>query len=137
MRILPARADHVGCGTIVEDSQADGRSNRFRDGGKSLPLWHVPANSAGHSPRGTGRRGRSIAMSINRRTFVVRGTIAGAGLVLGLRLSPKALTQENAKARKKPVANPFDAWIHVKPRRENFSDRREIRDGAGNPHRVG
>ncbi len=54
-------------------------------------------------------------MSINRRTFVVRGTIAGAGLVLGLRLSPKALTQENAKARKKPVANPFDAWIHVKP----------------------
>jgi len=55
-------------------------------------------------------------MAISRRTFVAQGTIAGAGLVIGVRLSPvMAFAQENEKAQKKPAANPFDAYIHVKP----------------------
>jgi isoquinoline 1-oxidoreductase subunit beta len=55
-------------------------------------------------------------MAISRRTFVAQGTIAGAGLVIGVRLSPvKAFAQENEKGPKKPVVNPFDAYIHVKP----------------------
>jgi isoquinoline 1-oxidoreductase subunit beta len=55
-------------------------------------------------------------MAISRRTFVAQGTIAGAGLVIGIRLSPvKAFAQENEKGPKKPVVNPFDAYIHVKP----------------------
>ena len=55
-------------------------------------------------------------MAISRRTFVAQGTIAGAGLVIGVRLSPvKAFAQENEKAQKKPVVNPFDAYIHVTP----------------------
>jgi len=55
-------------------------------------------------------------MAINRRTFVAQGAIAGAGLVIGVRLSPvKAFAQENEKGPKKPVVNPFDAYIHVKP----------------------
>ena len=55
-------------------------------------------------------------MTISRREFVVRGAAAGTGLVIGVQLSvPFALAQENAKARKKPAPNPFDAWIHVKP----------------------
>jgi isoquinoline 1-oxidoreductase beta subunit len=55
-------------------------------------------------------------MAISRRTFVARGTIAGAGLVIGVRLSSvKAFAQENEKGSKKPVVNPFDAYIHVKP----------------------
>ena len=55
-------------------------------------------------------------MAINRRTFVAQGAIAGVGLVIGVRLSPvKAFAQENEKGPKKPVVNPFDAYIHVKP----------------------
>jgi len=55
-------------------------------------------------------------MAISRRKFVVQGTIAGAGLVIGVRLAPaKAFAQENEKAPKKPPVNPFDAYIHVKP----------------------
>ncbi len=55
-------------------------------------------------------------MAINRRTFVAQGTIAGAGLVIGVRLSSvKAFAQENEKGTKKPAVNPFDAYIHVKP----------------------
>ncbi len=55
-------------------------------------------------------------MAISRRTFVAQGTIAGAGLVIGIRLAPaKAFAQENEKASKKPPVNPFDAYIHVKP----------------------
>jgi hypothetical protein len=55
-------------------------------------------------------------MSLSRRQFVVRGTIAGAGLVIGMPLSGKvANAQENSRAPKKAAPNPFDAWIHVKP----------------------
>ena len=55
-------------------------------------------------------------MEINRRKFVVRGTVAGAGLLIGVRLSPaKAFAQENEKGPKAKKVNPFDAYIHVKP----------------------
>jgi isoquinoline 1-oxidoreductase beta subunit len=54
-------------------------------------------------------------MPINRRDFVVRGTVAGAGLVIGVRLSAPLLAQEDSKAPKKAEPNPFDAYIHVKP----------------------
>src|SRR3954464_179482 len=78
-----------------------------------MPLRDVPENPTGDSP---GRRTGSIAMAINRRSFVVRGTIATAGLVIGVTLAPvKAFAQENEKAPKKPPVNPFDAYIHVKP----------------------
>ena len=55
-------------------------------------------------------------MTINRRQFVAQGAIAGAGLAIGVRLSPaKAFAQENEKGPKGKVINPFDAYIHVKP----------------------
>ena len=55
-------------------------------------------------------------MPISRRDFVVCGTTVGAGLLFGVRLSgPFLEAQENERAAKKPVPNPFDAWIHVKP----------------------
>ena len=55
-------------------------------------------------------------MPISRREFVVRGSTAGAGLVIGLRFfAPSAVSQENERAPKKPEPNPFDAWVHVKP----------------------
>ncbi len=54
-------------------------------------------------------------MPISRREFVVRSAVAGAGLVIGVRLTPLAAAQEDSKAPKKPEPNPFDAWIHVKP----------------------
>ena len=55
-------------------------------------------------------------MAISRRTFVAQGTVAGTGLVIGVRLSPtKLFAQENEKGPKAKVVNPFDAYIHVKP----------------------
>ena len=54
-------------------------------------------------------------MTISRRTFVAQSTIAGAGLLIGVRLSPtKAFAQENEKGPKAKVINPFDAYIHVR-----------------------
>ena len=53
---------------------------------------------------------------ISRRKFMVRSTVAGAGLLVGLRFSgPMLLSQESEKAKKKVPVNPFDAYIHVKP----------------------
>ncbi len=55
-------------------------------------------------------------MAISRREFVVRGTMAGAGLMIGVRLSgPLLEAQEDERGPKKPAPNPFDAWIHVEP----------------------
>ena len=55
-------------------------------------------------------------MAISRRNFVVRSTVAGAGLLVGLRFSgPMLLSQESEKAKKKGPVNPFDAYIHVHP----------------------
>ena len=55
-------------------------------------------------------------MTISRRQFVTQGSVAAAGLVIGVRLSPaKAFAQENEKGPKGKVVNPFDAYIHVKP----------------------
>jgi len=54
-------------------------------------------------------------MAISRREFVIRSAVAGAGLVVGVRLSPLATAQEDSKGPKKQEPNPFDAWIHVGP----------------------
>jgi len=55
-------------------------------------------------------------MTINRRQFVVQGSMATAGLVIGVRLSPSmAFAQENERGPKEKVVNPFDAYVHVKP----------------------
>lgn len=55
-------------------------------------------------------------MQITRRKFVAQSTAAGAGMVIGFRLSPPfVLAQESDKAKKKAPPNPFDAYIHIKP----------------------
>jgi len=55
-------------------------------------------------------------MPLSRREFVVRGTAAGAGLVIGVRFgAPFAAAQEDARGPKRPALNPFEAWVHVKP----------------------
>jgi isoquinoline 1-oxidoreductase beta subunit len=54
-------------------------------------------------------------MTINRRQFVVQGTVAGAGLIIGVKLSSlQAFGQENETGQSK-VVNPLDAYVHVKP----------------------
>jgi isoquinoline 1-oxidoreductase beta subunit len=55
-------------------------------------------------------------MPVSRREFVVKGTVAGAGMVIGVGLSGSFLEgQEDARAPKTPAPNPFDAWIHIQP----------------------
>ena len=51
-------------------------------------------------------------MPVSRRSFIARTSAAGAGLLIGVRLSgPLAFAQ----GPKKAPPNPFDAYIHVKP----------------------
>jgi len=55
-------------------------------------------------------------MAISRRKFMVRSTVAGAGLLVGFRFSGASLlSQESEKGAKKAPVNPFDAYVHVKP----------------------
>ena len=55
-------------------------------------------------------------MPISRRGFISAGSAAGAGIIIGVRLSGNFLSaQENEKAKPKPAPNPFDAWVHVQP----------------------
>ena len=56
-------------------------------------------------------------MAISRREFVVRGTAAGAGLLIGVRLAGATAyaAQEDAPGAKKAPPNPFVAYMHVKP----------------------
>lgn len=57
-----------------------------------------------------------MATAITRRNFVVRSTVAGTGLLIGLHFSgPALLSQESEKGEKRGPVNPFDAYIHVKP----------------------
>ena len=54
-------------------------------------------------------------MTINRRQFVVQGTVAGAGLIIGVKLSSvQAFGQENEAGQSK-VVNPLDAYVQVRP----------------------
>jgi isoquinoline 1-oxidoreductase subunit beta len=56
-------------------------------------------------------------MAINRRKFMKRSAMAGAGaFLIGVRFSGELLrAQESDKAAKKPLPNPLVAYIHVKP----------------------
>ena len=54
-------------------------------------------------------------MTISRRKFIAGSTVAGAGLIIGVRLSGLLHAQEAEKAGKKAAPNPFDAYIHVQP----------------------
>jgi len=58
----------------------------------------------------------TMLTKISRRKFVLGGTAVGAGLLLGIRFSGKALhAQEDERAGKHAPPNPFDAYIHIKP----------------------
>jgi len=53
-----------------------------------------------------------MTMPVSRRAFIAGTTVAGAGLIFGVRLPGSLLFAQDAK---KTPPNPFDAWIHVKP----------------------
>src|SRR5260370_16984981 len=51
-------------------------------------------------------------MPVSRRACIAGNTVAGQGLIFGVRLPGSLLFAQDAK---KNPPNPFDAWIHVKP----------------------
>ncbi len=51
-------------------------------------------------------------MPVSRRAFIAGGTVAGTGLIIGVRLPGAQLFAQDAK---KSLPSPFDAWVHVKP----------------------
>jgi isoquinoline 1-oxidoreductase subunit beta len=55
-------------------------------------------------------------MTISRRKFIAGSAVAGAGILIGVRLSGAVLAgQESEKAQEKKPPNPFEAYVHVKP----------------------
>jgi isoquinoline 1-oxidoreductase beta subunit len=57
-----------------------------------------------------------MIMAISRRQFVVGGAVAGAGVLVGVRLSGSLLrAQESDPGAKKAAPNPLVAYVHVKP----------------------
>ena len=53
-------------------------------------------------------------MALSRRAFIYRGSAAGTGIIIGLRLPGSLLAQENDHP-KVFTPNPFEAFVHVKP----------------------
>ena len=53
-------------------------------------------------------------MAFGRRAFIYRGSAAGTGIIIGLRLPGSSLAQENDHPRAS-TPNPFEAFVHVKP----------------------
>lgn len=54
-------------------------------------------------------------MTLSRRAFMLTGTAAGAGLVIGFQLPGSTLfAQENERVKPK-TPNPFEAYVHIKP----------------------
>src|SRR5712691_352214 len=53
-----------------------------------------------------------MTMPVSRRAFMAGTTVAGAGLIIGVRLPGSLLLAQEAK---KSLPSPFSAWIHVKP----------------------
>src|SRR5690242_16601271 len=112
MRVLPVRPDHVGGCIARKDAETQRRRNRSSHGRKPVPLRNVSANP----PRHSSGCERSMNMTLNRRAFIATSTLAGTGLVIGFQLpGPLLFAQENERAKKKPMPNPFVAWVHVKP----------------------
>ena len=54
------------------------------------------------------------ASVVNRRDFLKTGTAGGVALVIGFRLSPRALADQTQDQEKK-TPNPFDAWVRITP----------------------
>jgi isoquinoline 1-oxidoreductase beta subunit len=52
--------------------------------------------------------------AFSRREFLRTGVTGGAALVVGFRLSPRALADQAAEQEKKSP-NPFDAWVRITP----------------------
>ncbi len=51
---------------------------------------------------------------LDRREFLKTGAVAGAGLLIGFRVSTAA-TQDPAQQQEKKTPNPFNAWVHISP----------------------
>ena len=53
------------------------------------------------------------ALTGDRREFLKSGTVAGAGLWLGVHLP--AAAQDPTQQQQKKTPNPFNAWVHIAP----------------------
>ena len=53
-------------------------------------------------------------MTLDRRSFLKTGTVAGAGLLVGFHL-PADAAQDPAQQQEKKTPNPFNAWVQITP----------------------
>ena len=53
-------------------------------------------------------------MTLDRRSFLKTGTVAGAGLLVGFHL-PATAAQDPAQQQEKKTPNPFNAWVQITP----------------------
>ena len=53
-------------------------------------------------------------ITLDRRSFLKTGTVAGAGLLVGFHL-PADAAQDPAQQQEKKTPNPFNAWVQITP----------------------
>src|SRR5947208_2464477 len=111
MRLLPARADHVGRGASRDEALADRRRHRRRDVGQHLPLWDLPAHPRGDPSRCGPQEGRGeMKTGISRRALLKGGLAVGAGLSIGFPVVQAA--RRVARAQTPGVFAP-NQWLRI------------------------
>ena len=53
-------------------------------------------------------------LTVDRRSFLKTGAVAGSGLLIGFHL-PAFAGQDSAQQQEKKTPNPFNAWVHIAP----------------------
>src|SRR5256886_3943654 len=111
MRLLPARADHVGRGASRDQALADRRRHRRRDVGQHLPLWDLPAHPRRDPSRCGPQEGRGeMKTGISRRALLKGGLAVGAGLSIGFPVVQAA--RRVARAQTPGVFAP-NQWLRI------------------------
>src|SRR3989442_2862284 len=114
VRLLPVGDDHDRRRAHRREAEAHGRRHRRGIGRTHLPLRHLPAHSPGGAPRCDGWPPMSPVTSVSRREFLRIVPAAGAGLVLGVRLSA-AMNATGPRGRPSALFAP-NAFLQVDAR---------------------
>src|SRR5205823_4504071 len=113
VRVLPARADHVGGGAPRAQARPERRGHRSRDGGQHLPLRDLPAHPRSGAQGRLAEEGRPMN-ALGRRDLLRASVLSGAGLFIAFHVPRKVARAAPEPAAKKAPPDP-NAFVRVAP----------------------